>query len=102
MTQSNLNTDTLIRHGFTAGSYCNAYETQSLTDATYRITPSQENYATVAFRQAFILGFFSTYTLDEIGVHEHTYLDAYNSPTGKRCLELGFIEAEAEPEREGE
>jgi hypothetical protein len=82
-------TDTQLSRGFDAGNYANAYETTNLTQAITSLSPNRDE----AYLSAFTLGFFATYELDEIpGTHQDTYLNAYHSPAGQRCLELGYID----------
>lgn len=52
-----------IHHGFDSGSYCNAYVTEDWDVAKKEI----ESGYTGFYRMAFLVGFFGTYELHEIG-----------------------------------
>jgi len=83
--------DLELSHGFDAGNYCNAYETQDIEDA---LVMRDVRDHSKAYRNAFILGFFSSYELHEIpGMDQHRLIDAYHSEDGTRVLELGYTEA---------
>lgn len=86
--KSNQIDDTQISRGFDAGNYANAYETTNLTQALSRLSPNGSE----AYQTAFILGFFATYELDEMGMHTETFLSAYHSDIGWRCIQLGYID----------
>ncbi len=87
MTQAK--TDRQLSLGFDAGNYANAYETTNYSKALSRLSMNRSE----AYQVAFTLGFFCTYELDEMGEHEDTYINAYSSEYGRRCLELGYIDA---------
>lgn len=80
--------DNDISQGFDAGNYAAAYETTDYDQAIGRLSMNRSP----AYIEAFTLGFFSSYTLDEMSDHVDTYLQAYNSPAGQRCLELGYLD----------
>ena len=86
--------DTRLSQGFSAGNYCNSYETQDYTRAMAirDLRGSGDDYAT-----AFILGFFSSYELHEIpGSVRDAFDEAYHSEAGQRVVELGYIDPRAE------
>ncbi len=87
MTQAK--TDQHLSDGFDDGNYANAYETQNYNKAIARLSMNRSD----AYIVAFTLGFFAAYELDEMGEHEYTYLDAYHSTYGQRCVELGYVDA---------
>lgn len=81
--------DTDLSHGFDAGNYANAYETQDLTAGL-----TKHNDQSEAFRHAYTLGFFSSYELDEIPSDvRDQFDDAYTSEDGQRVLALGYTDA---------
>lgn len=83
-----------LSHGFDAGNYANAYETENLEVAMQgrRVFEKSE-----AYRTAFILGFYSGYELHEIpGSRREEFDEAYHSDTGRRVLELGYIDSRGE------
>jgi hypothetical protein len=82
-------TDNTLSLGFDAGNYAEAYETSDYSQAIASLSPNRSH----DYVSAFTLGFFSSYTLDEMGAHSHTYLNALNSKAGRRCIELGWIDA---------
>jgi len=82
--------DTRLSQGFSAGNYCNAYETQDLEQAFKQrdLDGSGE-----PFKMAFIMGFFASYELHEIPSDCRCWFDeAYHSELGQRVLELGYTE----------
>ncbi len=87
MTQAK--TDRQLSLGFDAGNYASAYETQNYSKAIARLSMNRSD----AYQVAFTLGFFSSYEPDEMGEDEYTYLDAYHSTYGQRCVELGYVDA---------
>jgi len=89
-----MGSDLDLSHGFSAGNYCNAYETEELSAglAQRNVTTASE-----AYRAAFIMGFFGSYELHEISDDARERFDeAYHSDHGKRVLELGYTEARSE------
>lgn len=82
------NTD--LSQGFDAGNYAAAYETSDYSEAIARLSLNRSP----AYHVAFTLGFFSSYTLEEIGEDLDAYMRALGSPAGKRCLELGYLDLE--------
>jgi hypothetical protein len=80
----------VLSRAFDAGNYCNAYETNNLAEAEEKHKTESEGEAYMA---AFLLGFFSSYELEEIpydvrDIHE----EAYNSKYGKVVLKRGWID----------
>lgn len=72
---------TEISRAFDAGNYANAYETDVFDETLVEdMAPHEE--------AAYILGFFGTYTLDEIGSDREAFDEAYNSPTGRYVVEV--------------
>ena len=83
--------DLNISHGFDAGNYANAYDTQNLEDAWAQRNALLESEDWGA---AFLLGFFSSYELHEIpGDARDRFDEAYYSDAGQRVLELGYTES---------
>lgn len=77
-----------LAHGFSAGNYANAYETEDL-----EVAIQKRNVATrsEAYRAAFILGFYGSYELHEIPLsHRDAFDEAYHSDYGHGVLELGY------------
>jgi len=86
--------DTRLSQGFSAGNYCNAYETEDLGQAFEQrdLEGSGEDY-----RTAFIMGFYASYELREIpGLYRCFFDDAYHSELGQRVLELGYCDSRKE------
>jgi len=83
-------TDHTLTLGFDAGNYAAAYETSDYDQAIASLSPNRP----LAYIQAFTLGFFSSYTLDEMAAHDETYLEALDSEAGRRCVELGWVSDE--------
>lgn len=80
--------DNDLSEGFDAGNYANAYDTTDLEQAISSLSPNRSE----AYIDAFILGFFSSYAPHEMAGYENTYLDAYYSVSGTRCVELGYVD----------
>lgn len=82
VTTFTLDERTEMSRGFSAGNYANAYETTDLSETDYH------EYQPHA-RAAFVLGFFGTYTLGEIGGDERDEFDeAYYSAAGRYVVEV--------------
>lgn len=78
-----------ISRGFSHGNYANAYETQDVDVMLAKIRNRSQ-----AFRDAAVLGFFSSYELDEIpGSDRDTFDAAYFSEHGQRCVALKYTES---------
>lgn len=84
--------DTELSRGFDAGNYAAAYETTDYSEAIAKLSMNRSD----EYVAAFTLGFFSSYEHHEMGEHEGTYRDAYGSAAGKRCVELGYVDAREE------
>lgn len=84
-----------VSRGYSRGNYANAYETEDYEAAVERIAEKGADYVA-----AFTLGFFSSYTLDEMGIHREAYEEAYFSRAGRRALALGYLDRESELEGE--
>lgn len=69
-----------ISKAFDAGNYANAYETLDLEDCAIEDMPENE-------RASFVLGFFSSYALDEIFDRE-TFDMAYWSDAGQYVVNV--------------
>ncbi len=67
---------TAMSRAFDAGNYANAYETRSIGACDIDEMAEHE-------RAAFVLGFFGSYTLDEIGAHRELFDACYWSPAGR-------------------
>lgn len=65
-----------ISHAFDWGNYAHAYESTDLDDYDLDSLPDHE-------RAAFILGFFSSLTLDEIGIDREVFDKCYWSRAGR-------------------
>ena len=89
-----------ISRGFDAGNYAHAYESEDL-DVVLEDNAEGE---TQAYRDGFILGFFSSYELTEIpSPHYDTYVEAACGPHGQIGVKLGWFEdplEEPEPPQE--
>lgn len=70
-----------MSRAFSAGNYANAYETQSLEATDYEEMPEHE-------RAAFVLGFFGSYSLDEIGSDREIFDECYHSPAGQYVVNV--------------
>jgi len=89
-TPEELERDIELSHGFSAGNYCNAYETSNLEEALEKrdLEERSEPYSV-----AFVMGFFASYELEEIpGSYREEFDQAYHSKLGQRVLELGYTE----------
>jgi hypothetical protein len=86
--------DIELSHGFSAGNYCNAYETQDLEGALKKRAVASRS---PAYRAAFVLGFFASYELHEIpSSWREEFDEAYHSKHGQRVLELGYTDPRTE------
>lgn len=86
--------DLKLSQGFSAGNYCNAYETQDYREAyeKHDLYDSDNDAFSVGFR----LGFFASYELHEIPFDmTDVFTTAYHSDHGKRVLELGYTDSRA-------
>lgn len=76
---------TAISRAFDAGNYANAYESDILAFHAVDEMPEHD-------RSAFILGFFSSYGLDEIGSDREAFDTAYFSDAGRAVLAAGYCD----------
>jgi len=83
-----------VTFGFEAGNYANAYETRDLQTALAKLSMNRS----AEYVAAFTLGFFSSYSLGEMGADVEAYQEAYFSETGKACIKAGYIDARDESE----
>lgn len=72
---------TEISRAFSRGNYANAYETTDLEACKLDDMAPHEH-------AAFVLGFYGSYTLDEIGSGRETYDDCYWSPAGRYVVNV--------------
>jgi hypothetical protein len=70
-----------ISKAFDAGNYGNAYESTDLESFDVEDMPEIE-------RAAFVLGFFGSYSLDEIGSDREIFDAAYWSPAGQYVITI--------------
>jgi hypothetical protein len=80
------NVDDDLNRGFDAGNYANAYETHDYDHAIACLSMNRSE----AYIDAFTLGFFSSYEVDEMGEHADTYIAVWCGPNGRRCKEIGI------------
>lgn len=85
----NLDEQTEIRRAFDAGNYANAYETNDLDECGIDEMSEHE-------RAAFVLGFFATYSLDEIGSDREIYDECYGSDAGRAVIAAGYCDDRAD------
>lgn len=100
---------TELSRGFSAGNYCNAYETDDLDTALSWLDAecddeTDDDYSE-AYRAAFVVGFFATYALHEIpGSDRETFDEMFWSRYGQACLAAGYCDdrtADYQSESEG-
>lgn len=78
-----------ISNAFSAGSYANAYESDDLDDHDLDDMTEHE-------RAAFVLGFYGSYELDEIGDRE-AFDEAYWSEAGQYVVKVaGYCDDRSE------
>ena len=70
-----------MSRAFDAGNYANAYDTQDLSTCEIDEMSQHE-------RAAFVLGFFGSYSLDEIGSDREVYDECYWSPAGQYVVKV--------------
>jgi hypothetical protein len=91
-----LDEKTAISRAFDAGNYAHAYESRDLDVAAM----DRANMPEIE-RAAFVLGFFGSYTLDEIGSDRDTYDQAYWSDAGQYVVMVArYIDDRAEEYQE--
>lgn len=79
-----------ISRAFSAGSFADTYETNDLDNTHIEDLSPHE-------RAAFVLGFFSSYTLDEIGSDREIFDECYFSEVGKYIVnEAGYCDDRTE------
>jgi hypothetical protein len=83
-----------VTRGFEAGNYANAYETTDLQTALAKLSPNRS----AEYVAAFTLGFFSSYSLGEMGSDVEAYREAYFSETGRACRAAGYVDIRAAEE----
>ena len=80
-----------VNHGFCAGNYANAYETEDLEVALERLDSESP---TQAYRDAFIIGFFGSYEVWEIPSDcLDEFMQAFWGQYGEACVTLGYCDA---------
>lgn len=82
--------DRQLSLGVDRGNYANAYETEDYDTAIACLSPNRSS----AYVTAFTLGFFSSYEIYEMAEHADTFREALTSAAGKRCIELGYVDAD--------
>lgn len=81
-----------ISHGFSAGNFANAYNSEDARIA-WRMTVQDYGECSEEFYHAWVLGFFSTYEVHEIPMeYQQDFSDAYYSPIGEQCLDAGYLD----------
>ncbi len=81
---------TEMSRAFDAGNYGNAYESTDLEDFDLDEMSEHE-------RAAFVLGFFGSYSLDEIGSDREIFDECYFSATGRYVVrEAGYADCRAD------
>ncbi len=87
-------TDADLHEAFCAGDYANAYKSEDFDiEAADNENGADDTHLTDSqYMSAFTLGFFASYTLEEMGDHAETYLEAYYSEAGQRVLALGYCD----------
>ena len=78
-----------ISRAFSAGNFADVYETNDLDNTHVEDLPAHE-------RAAFVLGFFSSYSLDEIGSDREIFIECYFSETGIHIVNAGYCDDRAE------
>lgn len=102
----NIERDAAISRGYSAGNYANAYETTDLETALDALNEddSLDGYdddSVRAYRIAFVLGFFGSYELSEIGSDERDRFDeCYWSDIGAIVREHGYCDSRDEDYRQ--
>lgn len=79
-----------MSRAFDSGNYANAYESTNLDDFDLDAMPEHE-------RAAFVLGFFGSYSLDEIGSDREVFDECYWSEPGRYVVHVaGYCDARTE------
>jgi len=92
MREFNLDEKTEMSRAFDAGNFANAYETRDLATAldAYESMLDHEH-------AAFVLGFFGSYSLDEIGSDREIFDEAYWSDAGRYVVNVArYTDSRAE------
>ena len=76
-----LDEGTEISRAYDRGNYANAYTSTDLDDFDLDEMKPHE-------RAPFVLGFFSSYSLDEIGSDREIFDDCYSSPAGRYVVNV--------------
>lgn len=79
--------DRLVSRGFDRGNYCNAYETTDFERAQRQLVGNGDDDP---YRVGFVLGFFGSYELHEMGSDADTYREAWASEAGQRARAIGI------------
>jgi hypothetical protein len=79
MSEFTLDQKTEISRAFSAGSFADAHETNDLDNTHVEDLPEHE-------RVAFVLGFFSSYSLNEIGSDREIFDECYFSDVGRHIV----------------
>lgn len=83
--------DIALSHGFDAGNYASAYQTTDGAAALEALAiPAEHAAHAAAYRAAFMLGFYSSHEIDEMGEQADAYLEALRGPHGQRCAAIGI------------
>lgn len=94
MRKFNLDEQTEISRAFSAGNYANAYETTDLDACNLDDMEPHE-------RAAFVLGFYSSYSLDEIISDREIFDESYHSDAGQFVVNVaGYCDSRADEYRE--
>lgn len=72
---------TEMSQAFDAGNYAGAYGPSDLSGYELYEMPEHK-------RAAFVLGFFGSYTLDEIGAHREVFDECYHSRAGRYVVTI--------------
>lgn len=97
----------LVREAFNAGNYCNAYVSDDLSkawDAETQHDPylsmHTSKWATKGYRDAFIVGFYSSYRRSEVPTKYRDEFESANaSKAGQTCVMLGYVDDNVRPFR---
>lgn len=91
-------TDLTLSRGFDAGNYSAAYDGLPLEEGLAKAIHESElasedcDASSDAYRAAFLLGYLGSLELDDMGPHADAYLEALDTPHGRRCIELGYVD----------
>ncbi len=79
--------DADLSRGFDAGNYDAAY-----VSTDYETALAKRGQRSEAYRAAYVLGFFSSHSYDEIGSDIEAFDEVLSSSDGQRCIELGYVD----------